>query len=226
VLYAGELLRLMGADAAVIAAGTSYTRVLFGGSFTVVYLFLFSAVFRGAGAPMVALRALVLANGINIVLDPCFIFGLGPLPALGVGGAALATTCGRSIGVAYLVWVLMHRSSRVRLKWRHLRLRAAVVARLVAVSRGGILPFLIATASWIALMRLMSAYGAVAGYTVAIRIMDFTLLPAWGLSNAAATLVGQNLGAGCSARAGRGLDRERVLRRLHARDRELVRVRQ
>ena len=202
-VYAEELLRLMGADAAVIAQGTGYTRVLFGGSFTVVYLFLFNAVFRGAGAPLIALRALVLANTINILLDPCFIFGLGPFPALGVSGAAVATTCGRSVGVAYLVWVLMRRSPRVRLEWRHLRPRVAIIARLVAVSLGGIVQFLIATASWVVLMRLMSVYGAaaIAGYTVAIRIMDFTILPAWGLSNAAATLVGQNLGAGSIARA-------------------------
>ncbi|MEQ8663845.1 MAG: MATE family efflux transporter, partial [Gammaproteobacteria bacterium] len=202
--YGEHILRLMGADAGVIAIGSGYTRVLLGGAASVVYIFLLNAAFRGAGQPAVAMRALVLANGINLVLDPCLIFGIGPFPELGVTGAALATTIGRSIGVLYLLMRLAHGAPHLRVRPRHLVLAPAIMLALVRVSLGGIVQFLVATASWVVLMRFVASFGgaAIAGYTIAIRIMDFTILPAWGLSNAAATLVGQNLGAGAPARAG------------------------
>jgi len=203
-LAGGEaILRTMGADDAVIAGGAVYTRVLLGGSASVIFIFLLNAGFRGAGVPAIAMRALIVANVINILLDPCLIFGLGPFPALGIGGAAIATTIGRSIGVIYLVVMIARGQPHLRLRWRHLTLTPGLMINLVGVSLGGILQFLVATASWVVLMRLVASFGsaAIAGYTIAIRIIDFTLLPAWGLSNAAATLVGQNLGAGEPARA-------------------------
>ena len=197
------ILRTMGADEAVIAGGAVYTRVLLGGSASVIFIFLLNAGFRGAGVPAIAMRALIVANVINILLDPCLIFGLGPFPALGVGGAAIATTIGRSIGVIYLLIMITRGQPHLRLRWRHLTLNPGLMRNLVGVSLGGILQFLVATASWVVLMRLVASFGsaAIAGYTIAIRIIDFTLLPAWGLSNAAATLVGQNLGAGEPVRA-------------------------
>jgi putative MATE family efflux protein len=197
IFFAVDILTLMGATAAVIDSGQNYTRILLGGALTVVYIFLLNAVFRGAGLASIAMRALVLANVINLVLDPCLIFGLGPFPNLGVTGAAIATSIGRTIGVVYLLVKLTEGQVHLRLKLRHLRFDPGVMRTLVRISLGGIGQFLIATASWVALMRLVAAYGneAIAGYTIAVRIIDFTILPAWGLSNAAATLVGQNLGA-------------------------------
>ncbi len=201
--FADDILAAMGADAEVIAGGAMYTRVLLAGAITVVYIFLINAAFRGAGLPALAMRALILANAINVVLDPCLIFGLGPFPELGVGGAAVATTCGRGIGVAYLLWQLTRGHPHLHLARRHLVLAPPVMGRLVRVSIGGIAQFLVATASWVILVRLVAHYGAsaIAGYAIAVRIIDFTLLPAWGFSNAAATLVGQNLGAGHAGRA-------------------------
>ena len=205
--FGPDILALMGANAAVIE-NSSYTRVLLGGSLTVIYIFLLNAAFRGAGLAGIAMRALVLANGINIVLDPCLIFGLGPFPALGVAGAAVATTLGRGIAVAWLLYKLFERSPHLTLRRRHLVLEWQVMRRLVEVSIGGIGQFLIATASWVFLMRLVAVHGslAIAGYTIAVRVIDFTFLPAWGLTNAAATLVGQNLGAGAELRARASVD--------------------
>ena len=197
VIYAKDLLVIMGASSSVIAQGTGFMAVLLGGSFSIIFLFLLNAAFRGAGDATVALRSLWIANGINIVLDPCFIFGLGPFPEMGVTGAAVATTIGRGVGVIYQLWYMLGDRGRIALRTRHMRLVPALTMRLLQISLGGIGQFLIATASWIGVMRIVAIYGssAIAAYTIALRMMEFTFLPAWGLGNAAATLVGQNLGA-------------------------------
>jgi len=201
--YAERILLLMGANAEVIESGRSYTQLMFAGSFTILFLFLNNAIFRGAGDASIAMKSLVLANGINIALDPCLIYGWGPFPEMGVTGAAVATNIGRGCGVAYQFYHLCRGSHRVRLLWQQMGFRLAIVAQLLRISVGGVAQYLIATASWVVLMRLVSSYGseAVAGYTIAIRVVIFVLLPAWGLSNAVATLVGQNLGAGKPERA-------------------------
>jgi putative MATE family efflux protein len=197
VLYAPHLLTLMGATPSVVAVGTRYTRILLGGSVTIFLLFLINAVFRGAGDAALAMRVLWVANGINIVLDPCLINGWGPFPRLNVMGAAVATTTGRGLGVAFQFWLLLGGYSRIRIHARQIRLQFDVLWRLLKVSFTGILQFVIATASWTALIRLCATFGsvAVAGYTVAIKIFMFVILPCWGMSGAAATLVGQSLGA-------------------------------
>ena len=203
IRYGQDILRLMGASSAVIEQGSDYTSIMLGGAFTILYLFLLNGIFRGAGNANIAMRALFLANGINIVLDPCLIYGIGPFPELGVTGAAIATNIGRGIGVIYQLYHLFDGSTRIKLAIRHLNIVVNVMFRLLRISVGGVAQFLIATASWVVLLKLVSPYGsaAVAGYTIAIRVIDVTILPAWGLSNAAGTLVGQNLGAGKPERA-------------------------
>jgi putative MATE family efflux protein len=196
-IFAPRLLGLMGASPAVVATGSGYARVALGGCGAVVLLFLNNAIFRGAGDAAIAMRLLWVSNIINLILDPCLIFGLGPFPKLGVEGAAVATLTGRSIGVLYQFYRLMKGTERIHILTRQIRVRFDVLWRLVRVSITGILQFAIANTSWIAMVRIISFYGAaaLAGYTVAVRILIFIILPSWGLSNAAATLVGQNLGA-------------------------------
>jgi putative MATE family efflux protein len=202
-VFAPQLLRLMGASPEIVATGTGYARIALGGCGAIVMLFLNNAIFRGAGDAAIAMRLLWVSNILNLILDPCLIFGLGPFPRLGVTGAALATFSGRSIGVLYQFYRLMKGSERLRIPPRLLRLNPRVMWRLTRVSLTGILQFAIANTSWIGLVRIVSFFGsaALAGYTIAIRIVIFVILPSWGLSNAAATLVGQNLGAGHPQRA-------------------------
>lgn len=203
VVYAEDILRMMGATDSVVTTGEGFTAVLLGGSASILYLFLLNAAFRGAGDAAIALRSLWLANGLNIILDPCLIFGLGPFPEMGVTGAAVATTIGRGTGVLYQLWCLLDGRGRLEFHLRHLRLMPALIGRMLIISIGGVGQFLVATASWIVIMRIVAVYGstAIAAYTIALRMLEFVWLPAWGLGNAAATLVGQNLGAGELRRA-------------------------
>ena len=197
ITYPKEILGLMGGEPELIAEGYGYTKVLLGGNVTIMLLFLINAVFRGAGNASVAMWTLVLSNALNIILDPIFIFGFGPIKAHGVEGAAIATTIGRGTAVVFQLMVLFYGYSKIKIGVKDFVLRFAVMFNLIKVSLGGIGQFLIGTSSWVFLMRIMSEFGSevLAGYTIAIRVMMFTLMPAWGMSNAAATLVGQNLGA-------------------------------
>jgi len=196
-IFAPQLLTLMGASPAVIKIGSGYARAIFGGSGTVMLLFLINAVFRGAGDASLAMRVLWTANIINIVLNPLLIFGVGPFPRLGVTGSGIGTTIGRGIGVVFQLFMLTGGWSRVVVHAREFRLRPALMLKLLRLSLGGMLQYFVGTSSWILLIRMTAPFGSVviAGYTIMLRIILFALLPSWGMAGAAATLVGQNLGA-------------------------------
>lgn len=197
LLFAEDFLRLMGASEMIIAEGAGYTRLIFGSNIIVILLFLINGIFRGAGDAALAMRSLWIANSINIILDPMFIFGIGPFPEWGIEGAAIATVIGRAVGICYQVYHLAKGRGIVKIHSGNWQYKNEIVVRLVRLSSGVTAQFIIGSASWIFLMRIMSTFGSVAlaGYTIAIRIIIFTILPAWGFSNAAATMVGQNLGA-------------------------------
>lgn len=204
VILSKDLLLLMDASPEVIATGHGYAQHILGGSGTIVLLFLINAVFRGAGDPALAMRALWIANIINIVLDPIFIFGLGPIPAMGVTGAAVATNIGRGIGVLYQLSVLWRGVGHIKVRGPQIQLHFTAMIRLVRISSVGMFQFLVGTTSYLGMIRVLAALdddAALAGYTIAIRVLIFALLPGWGVANAAATLVGQNLGAGQPNRA-------------------------
>ncbi len=197
IIFPKEILSLMGAEEQLIEEGFRFTQILIGGNISIMLLFLINAIFRGAGSAKIAMISLGLASILNIILDPIFIFGFGPIPAMGVKGAAIATTIGRGTAVLFQIYMLQSGKSPIIITLKQLKLKTEVMFNLVKISLGGIGQFLIGTSSWMFLVRVVSEFGSevVAGYVLAIRVMMFTILPAWGMSNAAATLVGQNLGA-------------------------------
>jgi putative MATE family efflux protein len=202
-IFAPDLLRVMGASPSVIASGTGYTRAIYGGSGTVLLLFLLNGVFRGAGDAAIAMRVLWTANMINIVLNPCLIFGLGPFPKMGVTGSGVGTTIGRGCGVLLQLYFLAGGKSRVTVIAHKIKPSLSLMLQLLRLSVGGTFQYLVGASSWIFLVRMNASFGsaAIAGYTLALRVIMFALLPSWGMASAAATLVGQNLGAGKPDRA-------------------------
>ncbi len=207
IFFAPQLLSLLGAEPETIEAGTGYAQIVLGGSSTVFFLFLINAIFRGAGDATLAMKALWIANLLNIALDPILIFGWGPIPALGVTGAGVATTVARAVGVAYQLRLLSKGVGRLHIARDAVGLDREIQRRLLRVAGPGMLQFLVGTCSWLAIVRIIAVYGtaALAGYVVAVRILVFALMPSWGMANAAATLVGQNLGASKPERAERSV---------------------
>ncbi len=206
-IAAPHVLKWMGASAEIVAVGSGYARIILSANVVILMLFLNNAIFRGAGDPALAMRALWLGNGINLILDPCLIFGFGPIPAMGLTGAAIASVIGRSAAIIYQIHHLRRGTGQVRLVGAALKRDWGIIQRLFRVSVGGIAQMAVATSSWVIMMRYMAKFGsdALAGYTIGIRIVIFTILPSWGLSNAAATLVGQHLGAKMPERAARAV---------------------
>lgn len=201
--FAPDVLRLMGAGEEIVTLGADFARVMLGGNATVFLIFLINAIFRGAGDAVIAMRTLWLANALNIILDPCLIFGWWIFPEMGVTGAAVATNIGRGAGVIYQLWHLAGHHSRVKVRWEHFKPVREVIGAVLSKSGSGIAQLLISTTSWVGLFKILALFGspALAGYTIAIRIVSFAMMPAWGLANAGATLVGQNLGADKPERA-------------------------
>jgi putative MATE family efflux protein len=207
IAFAPAILGLLRAQPEIIVEGAVFMRIMLGGNAVVVFIFLLNAIFRGAGDAAIAMRVLILANALNIVLSPCFVFGVGFFPELGVIGAAVGTTIGRGCGVLYAAWYLFRAGGRIHVNRESWRLDPALLWKLAKLSSTGVLQLLIATASWTALMPIVAGFGkeAIAGYVIALRVVMFALLPALGLSNAAATMVGQNLGAGKPERSERAV---------------------
>jgi len=207
VIFAPNFLRLMGADESIVAEGTAFTRIMLGGNVVVMFLFMLNAIFRGAGDAAIAMRVLWFANIMNVILAPCFIFGLWIFPHLGVTGAAVGTTLGRGLGVLFASYKLFFAEKRFTIHAYHWKIDPARLWKLIKVSAPGVLQFFIQTASWIGLVRVITGFGvqAIAGYQIGIRVVIFALLPSVGLANAAATLVGQNLGAGKPERSERAV---------------------
>lgn len=203
IFYSKELLTLMGADEWVLNEGFHYMQWMLGGNLVIVLLFLINAVFRGAGDAAISMRVLWIANGFNIILDPIFIFGWGPIPAFGITGAAIATNIGRGIGVLFQLWLLFQGGKHIKILVSHLKIEWETISGILITSLGGIGQMVVGMTSWIFIMRILSEFGSqtVAGANIALRTMMFTLMPSWGMSNAVATLVGQNLGAGKPDRA-------------------------